>query len=596
MKSKRICRPELEGRPSHPLSRGIRERFWGFSFLAVGILGSALACGTPTEGPPNTELRIEVSVAPELQAGSLNGRVILLISTAEDPEPRFQSLRSPNPPQIFGVDVEGLEPGEPAILDGGTRGYPLEDLSGIPVGDYSVQAVLNVYTTFNRADGHTIKAHMDQWEGQQWNRSPGNLISPVERVRIDPGAADVIRLEIDDRIPPLEPPEDTDYVKHIKFRSDILSEWWGHDMDLGAVVVLPGGFEEHPEARYPVVYWHGHFPSSFRGFRETPPEEGLTGQARTRAESQYRFFQEWVSGDLGRFLLVFLQHPTPFYDDSYAVNSENNGPYGDALTQELIPRVESEFRGIGEPWARTLSGGSTGGWESLAWQVFYPDMFNGTWTFCPDPVDFNYFQLVNIYEDANAFYPGDGQSPWKRSSVRPWMRGVDDQVFMDQRDASHLEAVLGTKGRSGDQMDIFMSVYGPVAEDGYPDLLYDKWTGEINKEVADFWRENYDLRHILERDWETLGPKLVGKLHIYMGDMDTYFLDEATRLLEEFLEGTTDPYYQGSFEWGERAPHCYSGAAEFPGQTSYQRVLPLMRDRILTTAPTGADVTSWRYQ
>jgi hypothetical protein len=351
----------------------------------------------------------------------------------------------------------------------------------------------------------------------------------------------------------------------------------------------------HPEARYPVVYWQGHFPATFGGFSETPPDPSLSGGARARAEGQYRFYQDWVSGRLGRFLLVFLQHPTPFYDDSYAVNSANNGPYGDALTQELLPRVEEQFRGIGEPWARTLSGGSTGGWESLAWQVFYPDLFNGTWTFCPDPVDFRYFQLVNIYEDANAFYPGDGASPWKHTPVRPWMRGTDDQVVMDQRDASHLEAVLGSRGRSGDQMDIFMSVYGPVGDDGYPRLLYDKWTGVIDHEVAEYWRENYDLRYILERDWETLGPKLVGKLHIYAGDMDTYFLEEAARLLEQFLESTSDPYYDGWFDWGERAPHCYSGEAEFPGQTSYQRVLPLMRDRILRTAPEGADVTSWRY-
>jgi hypothetical protein len=293
--------------------------------------------------------------------------------------------------------------------------------------------------------------------------------------------------------------------------------------------------------------------------------------------------------------VVEIQHPTPYYDDSYAVNSENNGPYGDALTRELIPRVESEFRAIGEPWARTLSGGSTGGWESLAWQVFYPDMFNGTWTFCPDPVDFRHFQLVNIYEDANAFFPGDGRNPWKKDAVRPWMRGVDDQVFLDQRDASHLEAVLGTRGRSGDQMDIFMSVYGPVGEDGYPDLLYDKWTGAINPEVAEYWRENYDIRYILERDWERLGPRLVGKIHVYMGTMDTFFLDEATRLLEEFLEGTSNPHYGGWFEWGERQPHCYSGMPEFPGQNSYQRVLPLMLDRILATAPDGADVSSWRY-
>jgi hypothetical protein len=559
------------------------------------LLSIAFACTPPDSDPEYSDLRFEITLSPELDTGPLDGRVLLLLSVAGDPEPRFQRLRGSDPPQIFGGDVEALRPGESTMLDGGSRGYPAEALADVPPGDYFVQAVYNVYTTFRRADGHTIKAHMDQWEGQQWNRSPGNLVSSVERVRVDPGSDGVIRVTLDQVIPPLDPPEDTEYVKHIKFRSDILSEWWGHDIHLGAVVVLPGGFSDHPDARYPVVYWHGHFPSTFRGFRETPPEEGLTGQALARAESQYRFFQRWASGELGRFLLVFMQHPTPFYDDSYAVNSENNGPYGDALTTELIPRVESEFRGIGEPWARTLSGGSTGGWESLAWQVFYPDMFNGTWSFCPDPVDFRYFQLVNIYEDANAFYPGDGTSPWKTSAVRPWMRGTDDQVFMDQKEASHLEAVLGTKGRSGDQMDIFMSVYGPVGSDGYPDLLYDKWTGEIDPEVAEYWRENYDLRHILERDWATLGPLLEGKIHIYMGDMDTYFLEEATRLMEQFLEGTTDPYYDGSFHWGERAPHCFSGYPEFPGQTSYERVLPLMRDRILATAPEGADTRSWRY-
>jgi hypothetical protein len=559
------------------------------------LLGGGLSCGTPGATPSNSDLQFEISISPEMETGPLDGRVILLISDTDEPEPRFQNLRSVDPPQIFGGDVEALRPGESTVLGYGSRGYPLESIAELPVGDYFVQAVLNVYTTFQRADGHTIKAHMDQWEGQQWNRSPGNLVSPVERVPLDPASSDVIHLTLDVRIPPLEAPEDTELVKHVRFRSDILSEWWGHDMDLGAVVVLPAGFQEHPEARYPVVYWHGHFPSTFRGFREIPPEEGLTGRARAAAEGQYRFFQQWVSGELGRFILVFMQHPTPFYDDSYAVNSENNGPYGDALTRELIPLVEERFRGIGEPWARTLSGGSTGGWESLAWQVFYPDMFNGTWTFCPDPVDFRYFQLVNIYEDVNAFYPGDGRSPWKKDAVRPWMRGVDDQVFLDQRDASHLEAVLGTKGRSGDQMDIFMSVYGPVGDDGYPDLLYDKWTGAINPEVAEYWRENYDLSHILERDWESLGPKLVGKIHVYAGEMDTYFLDEAARLLEEFLEGTTDPYYEGWFEWGERAPHCYNGEAEFPGQTSYQRVLPMMLERILATAPPGADVRSWRY-
>ncbi len=555
--------------------------------LAVALLALSLTSfGRPADG-----FRFEVSVSPDLIEEPVDGRVLLLLSRSGDPEPRFQRLRGRSAIPIFGVNVEGMGPGEAAVIDTEVRGFPLESVSEIPPGEYFVQAVLNVYTTFRRADGHTIKAHMDQWEGQRWNRSPGNLHSRVQRVRVDPRSGTPVSVVLTEKIPPLDPVPDTKYVKHIRFKSEILSAWWGHDMDLGAVVVLPEGFDKHPNARYPVVYWQGHFPTTFTGFQETPPDPSLSGRERERAEGRYRLFQDWVSGKLGRFLLVYLQHPTPYYDDSYAVNSENNGPYGDALTTELIPRVEQQFRAIGASWARTLSGGSTGGWESLAWQVFYPNMFNGTWSFCPDPVDFRYFQLVNVYQDDNAFYPN---AEWT-TAARPWQRGTDDQVFFTQRDASRLEEVLGTRGRSGDQMDIFMGVFGPVGDDGYPRLLYDKWTGEIDKGVIEYWRENYDLRHILQRDWATLGPKLVGKIHIYIGDMDTYFLEEATRLLEDFLESTTDPYYAGSFDWGARQPHCYSGPSEFPGQTAHHRVLPRMLERILSTAPPGADVTSWRY-
>ena len=556
--------------------------------LAVALATTLGACA----GGTASTFRIEVSFPESLEAEPLDGRILVVLSTNDDDEPRFQARRGLETQPIFGIDVDGLAPGEPAVLDGSVRGYPVESLDALPAGDYRVQAVLNRYTTFERADGHTIKAHMDQWEGQKWNRSPGNLLSEPTPVTIDPAAGGTVSVELSSKIPPIEPPEDTEYVKHITFRSDILSDWWGHDIDLGAVVVLPPGFDEHPDARYPVAYLQGHFPRTFTGFREEPPGDDLEGRARERAEGAYRFYQDWTSGKLPKFLIVLIQHPTPFYDDSYAVNSENNGPYGDALTQEFIPRVEEQFRAIGEPWARTIYGGSTGGWESLAWQIFYPDMFNGTWSFCPDPVDFNYFQMVNIYEDDNAFYPN---SEWKTSAIRPWQRGTDDQVRMNQRDASRFEEVLGTKGRSGDQMDIFMAVYGPVGDDGYPRLLYDKWTGEIDKGVVEYWRENYDLNHILQRDWATLGPKLVGKLHITMGDMDTYFLEEATFLMQEFLEGTTDPYYDGTFDIGPRQPHCYSGAPEFPGQTSHHRVLPRMEQRVLATAPAGGDTRSWRY-
>jgi hypothetical protein len=576
------------------LSGGImvsRPRFVaGFAFA---FLLASLAFGLSGQAPgPGDGFRFEFVIPPSLESKPVDGRLLLIVSSQDTPEPRFQVRRGPATQPIFGLDVDALEPGRSVVLDATARGYPVERVTDLPAGEYHVQAVLNVYTTFKRADGHTIKAHMDQWEGQRWNISPGNLLSDVQKVRIDPRHGGSVRVNFTRKIPPIDPPQDTAYVKHVKFKSDILSKWWGHDMHLGAIVLLPEGFAEHPEARYPVAYWHGHFPATFTGFRETPPGPELTGAPRAQAEAAHRFYQDWISGRLPRFLIVLMQHPTPFYDDSYAVNSANNGPYGDALTKELIPLVEKRFRAIGEPWARTTYGGSTGGWESLAWQIFYPDLLNGTWTFCPDPVDFRYFQLVNIYEDENAFRPN---SEWKKTPVRPWQRGLDDQVFMTQEDASHLEAVLGTRGRSGDQMDIFMSVYGPTGPDGYPKLLYDKWTGAIDRTVAGYWRDNYDLRHILERDWATLGPRLAGKIHITMGDQDTYYLEEATFKLQEFLESTRDPHYGGSFDIGKRQPHCYSGMPEFPGQTAHHRVLPKMAERILKTAPPGSDVTSWRY-
>jgi len=577
------------------------------SFVALVL---AAAATLAAQQPPQSEATLEVIVtlAPGLTPEPVDGRLLVIISRSGggNQEPRFRVGRGLESEPLFGADVAGLSsrpesefvmqyrevfdsqgnrstipvrtyverPGQPpheVRMDGRTRGWPVESLAEIPPGDYVVQAVLNLYTTFHRADGSVIKAHMDQWEGQKWNRSPGNLYSAPQSIRLTGSPNQLIAITLNRKMPPLDPPADTTYVKHIKFKSDILSKWWGRDIDLGAIVVLPEGFDAHPDARYPIAYNQGHFPTTFQ----------LTD----------RFLADWKSGKLGRFILVLMQHPTPFYDDSYAVNSANSGPYGDALTQELIPRVEKQFRALAQPWARFVYGGSTGGWESLAWQVFYPDMFNGTWTFCPDPVDFRYFQMVNIYQDRNAFYPN---SAWKTEAVRPWQRTPDDQVLMSEKDASHLEEVLGTRGRSGDQMDVFNATFGPVGSDGYPRLLYDKWTGVIDRSVAQYWKEHYDLNAIMQRDWKTLGPKLRGKLHLYVGEMDTYYLEEAAFLLKDFLD-KADPPAEATWDIGERAPHCYAGKPEYPGQRAEQRILPQMMDRALKTAPSGADVKSWRY-
>ena len=269
--------------------------------------------------------------------------------------------------------------------------------------------------------------------------------------------------------------------------------------------------------------------------------------------------------------MLTIQHATPYFDDSYAVNSENVGPYGDAITQELIPYVEKQFRGIGQGWARAVYGGSTGGWESLASQVFYPDFYNGAWVFCPDVVDFRAYMTMNLYDDKNAFWI---ESPYARVP-RPSVRQPDGLILSTMEQMNRYELVQGTHSRSGEQLDTWQAVFSTVGDDGYPKPIFNKRTGEIDHEVAKYWKEHYDLSAIMQRDWKTLGPKLAGKLHFYVGEADTFYLDRAVHLLKDFLESTTDPYYHGTFDFGVRKPHCYAG--EFDPAVGIQPAL-LARD------------------
>jgi enterochelin esterase-like enzyme len=466
------------------------------------------------------------------------------------------------------VDVHDLAPEKPVVIDGSTLGHPVRTLYDLPAGEYWVQAFFNVYTECKRADGAVVWVHLDQGEGQDWKRSPGNLYSKPRKLTIPDTIEFRARLHCDQVIPPIPPAKDTEFVKHIKFESKILTQWWGVPIHLGATVLLPKDYPGHPEVRYPVNYVQGHFsPGAPLGF------------GRGGAMDAF-----WFDEETPRFIAVTFQHPTPFYDDSYAVNSENNGPYGDAILQELIPEVERQYRVIAEPWARCLSGGSTGGWEALALQIFHPDFFGGCWASCPDPVDFRYHQIVNIYEDANAYYIDKGFTRVERPNTRK----VDGNVESMMKDENGYELVCGDKSRSGGQWDIWEATYSPRGLDGYPMRLWDKRTGEIYKGVAAYWREHYDLRHILETRWKELGPKLAGKLHVYVGDADTYYLNNAVKLLDDFLKTTKDPHYGGTVEFGSCKPHCWG--------PNTRDTLKLMAEHVTKNAPAGADVKSWRYR
>lgn len=574
-----------------------------YSFLCFNLILLMIAGCGDRQG---NKVRFQVVFTPELSAQAQDGRLLLLLANNEKVEPRFQINDGLSAQLVFGVDVEGMAANQEIVVDDSAFGFPKRRLSDIPAGIYYVQALINRYETFNLKTGHTVKLPPDKGEGQQWNRKPGNFYNKPLRVEIDPSKSQTIKITMDQEIPPLEEPADTKYVKHIKIESKLLTEFWGKPMFLGAHVLLPEGFDEHPEARYPLMIYHGHFPSDFGGFRTNPPDAnidttdysarfGIYGYNKIQQEEAYRFYQQWISKNFPRFLVVEIQHATPYYDDSYAVNSASMGPYGDAIMRELLPEIEKQFRGIGEGWARFTYGGSTGGWEALAVQMFYPDDFNGCFAACPDPIDFRSFCLVDIYKDENAFYY---DSDFKKLP-RPAHRNYLGQIQSTMEEANHFELALGTKTRSGQQWDIWEAVYSPQDEDGYPKRLFNKETGEIDRDVANYWRENYDLRYILERDWATLGPKLVGKIHIYCGDMDNYYLNNAVYQMEEFLKKTNSPFYKGEVDYGDRAEHCWNGDHENPNYISRLRYntmyLPKILKRISESAPPGADIKSWRY-
>ncbi len=526
-------------------------------------------------------LQFHITVPAGAHAAPITGRVYVIISRNESDDLLKDIGNWEQETSFFGADVSALAPGSAAIIDADTPGYPLKSLREIPAGDYYVQALVNVYTQFHRSDGHTIWAHMDQWEGQKFNESPGNLYSTVQKVHLDPATGYDVHLQAERVIPAIKMPHDTQWVKHIKVQSKLLSAFWGQPIFLGATVLLPKDYDKHPEAHYPVIYQQGHFGLKPPLYIEPEPP----GNDSKRRTMGYAAFQAWSGDNFPRMIAVTFQHPTPYFDDSYAVNSANNGPYGDALMQELIPYLEEHFRMIRQPWARVLTGGSTGGWESLALELYHPDFFGGTWTGFPDPIDFRHYQLTDIYSDANAFeVPG---FEWV-ARERPLMRTSEGQVIETVRQMSQLEEVLGSHGRSGQQLEAWEAVYGPVGADGYPEPLWDKRTGIINHKVADYMRDHgYDLREYAAKNWAKIGPMLTDNVFIWVGDMDNFYLNLAVYDMEDFFK--THPEANANFQYGRPE----KGHGWFPW--SVQEFVKMMSQHVEAHAPAGTAFKNWNY-
>ena len=568
------------------------------SIFSVIIPLGLTSCATDTQSI------IEVTYDAKLSKDPFDGRLLVLLTKDDTKEPRFQINDTNDTGIVVGKNVMQWKSDQTETFSDETLAYPIENLADLETGTYYIQALLHKYETFNLANGHQVKLPMDQGEGQHWNISPKNIYSKPVKIKYKKGSP--IKLNITEEIPLIEPVKNSEFIKHIKIKSEMLSAFWGRPMYLQANVLVPKGFDKDSQTRYPLMVFHGHFPKTIGGFRTIPPTApekdtiynsrfGITGYKYIQEKEAYDFYKKWTASNFPRFLVIEIQHQNPYYDDSYAVNSENLGPYGDAITYELIPHIEKLFNGVGSGWGRFLYGGSTGGWEALAAQVFYPKEYNGCFAACPDPIDFRAYTVVDLYNDKNAYYK---EGSFKKT-LRPGMRDGKGHIKSQLIDMNRREYILGDNSRSGDQWDIWQAVYSPVGENGYPKPIWDKLTGEIDTEVAAFWKENYDLRYIMERDWDKIGKDLEEKINIYCGDMDNYYLNNAVVLTEAFLENTTDPYYGGEVDYGNGAEHCWNGDQENPNHISRLRYntmyLDKIKERLKKTAPKKHNLKNWGF-
>jgi hypothetical protein len=487
--------------------------------------------------------RFEVVIPAATRPAPLTGRLVLVVAKRDTPEPRFAI--SPSGPAIFAIDLEQLPAGRAAVIDGAALGFP-GPLSGLAAGDYFVQAVVNVYQEAHLADGRRLWVHLNDGTQEPFQVAEGNLYSDVQPVHL--AAAGVVRVTVNHVIAAQAKPSDTDWVKRVRIQSGKLTEFWGRPVFIHATVLLPRGYADHPETRYPAVYTLGHnVPFSFS--TDSARARGLgTLNPVTGTEPGFDFYRAWASDSFPRVIAISLEQQTPYFPDAYSVNSANNGPYGDAVVEEVIPWLEEHFRIIRSPWARVVEGASTGGWSTLALQLQHPDFFGGAWVLQPDPIDFRRNLLINNYADSNAFVVPTG--PFT-AAERPFRRTTEGQTVWTMRELSRFEEVLGTRGRSGYQLEGWEAVYGPAGADGYPRPLWNRLTGVIDREVAVYWREHgYDLREYAQRNWATLGPKLAGKLHFFAGDMDDFHLNLAVYQFEEFIKGTANPHSDAEFTYG----------------------------------------------
>jgi len=462
-------------------------------------------------------LNVKISISTEIRDKvKSEGRLFLFITTQPNVEPR--TLTWPTDGNyIFAQNIEAIDVKKEIVLPNNEKLQKTPDwsLDQVPQGTYFVQALWDQDQEESRID------------------APGNIYSQVEKIEVK-NATDVALIL--SKIIESRSIIDHKFVKEVTLKSNVLSTWWGKEMTLKASVLLPRGYYDEPNKKYPVRYNVAGYGGRYTRINYIIGNKG--------------FSDWWFSEDAPQIINVFLDGEGPF-GDSYQLDSDNSGPYGNALINELIPYIETTYRGIGAAKYRFVDGCSTGGWVSLALQLYYPDDFNGVWSYSPDAIEFENYQLINIYKDKNAFIN-------EYNIQRPVARETSGEPMMLLKDFIQYENVLGwsdTYVTSGGQFSAHTALYSPKGEDGLPLPLFDPETGEIDHDIAEQWKK-YDLKLYAKEHWEELGPKLQGKIFIWMGDMDHFFLNMATRSFDEFLKGTKNPSSDAEIVFTPTKGHC----------------------------------------
>ncbi|MEP6707799.1 MAG: alpha/beta hydrolase-fold protein [Pyrinomonadaceae bacterium] len=506
--------------------------------FAFAVLALVLIQRTPANAADRIRFRVSINAA--LAPAPVSGRLLIFMTnqtkSLEMIEPDFL-----NPGSVFltGVEVHNLEPGKPIEIDPDALAFPAP-FSKAPAGDYQLMALLDVN-------------HSYTYDGA----GAGDIYSKVSVVpRLNPSSSPTIELTLTEVVPERKV-SDTDSVKLITFESPSLAAFWGRPMEMQAGVVLPPSYGKSASQRYPAVYMvHGYGGTHLTAWRAGPA-----------------LIKKMADGTTPEMIYVFLNASFPLGHHVFA-DSVNNGPWGHALTAEFIPYLEKQFRMDAQPNGRFLNGHSSGGWSTLWLQVNYPDVFGGTWSTSPDPVDFHEFTGPDLTKTPpQNFYRGPDSKPY--NLVRYHGREI-----MTLEEYARLERV---EGYFGGQMASFEAVFSPRAADGQPMPLFDRDTGRIDPFVQKAW-ERYDINRLLRENWAKLGPKLQGKLHIIVGTADTFHLERAVYLLRdtlktlgsdakiEFIEGRDHfDLYQGGL--AERiAREMYAVARPQARQTKVARV------------------------